>query len=156
MFETITAFASAASRDKGTVSRDLKRPDWPISPQPPWDADDLIVYLDWVADRNSTGKGDPLRLAQIRKTNELAKKYLIENHIKSGALVSASGHRAECLRIVTEYRQRMLLVPAALGTLAEGKTREEVERLADEQIRSALDDIADRLGDTSDLDEMES
>ena len=127
----------------------------------PWSADDIAEIKVWMKtlQPNRAEKGragtqvrEPVAEEQT-KDYWLMRKYRAQALEAEGELVDADAAVQKATAIFAEARARMLMIPASLRTLCNGVPADEVERIADEQIRTALDDIASRLGDAADAAE---
>lgn len=158
-YTTVTAFAKRLGVSRKTFYQWRDEPSWPVSREPWWTEDDALEVEAWRAamfapppngapPAPSEASVDDAGLTwREKKDKYMALKYQAQAAEAWGRVAEVNRIVADGMSIAVEIRQRMLLVPAALGTLAANKSRAEVERYADEQIRAALDDLADRLGD---------
>ncbi len=74
---SLSDLARAVGADRSTISRRVKRADWPVSRTPPYDADDVATVVDYLHAGDSDDPDD-LKRAQAFKSRTLAARYLLD------------------------------------------------------------------------------
>jgi len=156
-YTSIRQFASAVGIADKTMRGWLKRKDWPLQREAPWTDDDVAEARAWREatlrpDRSSPeyqGRTHAVEPPADDQSKDywLMRKYRAQALEAEGELLAASDVRTAWVRTMVEVRQRLLLVAPAVASLCVGKGIAEIESAVDESVRTALDDIADRVGD---------
>lgn len=159
-FRTLEELASAVDRNKGTVSRWTKRPDWPVSRQAPWPRSDVPKILAWVEtalEKETTGgqreKDGDLKALKVEKLREeigkiRAQRQQAETTLakERGELIDARDVEAEWTSITANIRNGFdnlssQIVPMALSAGMPHQASAQFQ----EQVGAAIASILKRL-----------
>ena len=163
---TITELAAITGRTEQTVRNWLKRGDWPLSVDPPWDVADVRAWMATLAPNPSEGmqqgqKGQTgrrpspelasdaakERKAKLRLMTERTRKLELDRKIREGALIDAAERLRQELRLVHGLKAGLLEMTHTLGAelceLSGYQDRHAFEAVIDRRIRQLLNTFAD-------------
>jgi len=80
-YDTQAELAEAVGRSTASMSRDIRRDDWPVAVAPPWDDTDVGIVADWLASRGVRFR--PPKVSYIHAIGWTADK-LIDAHRRKG------------------------------------------------------------------------
>jgi len=140
---TKSALAAHLGVSANTVSKYVKRDDWPVSAAPPWSATDLRTIEQWRStelreDRaNETAKGPwSKRLVKEQTLLTRLKRELIE-----GKYIEASMHEQSLLALVDTFVQATNSLALNLPLALEGLTPAEAKATLRDRFEEAIERI---------------
>jgi hypothetical protein len=152
-FGTAAQLAAEISRDPGTVSRWLKRPDWPVKRKPPWSHDDIAVIAAWAeglapnlaapAPDTDISKLSPERRARLKKLIEEGRLLEIKRKREEGQIVDVDLVRQWIMQDGTEVMAGLRSI-RSLALKMEGMSLQQREQLLEQWAKTLCNEYLSR------------